>query len=261
MEKEIAISIQNVSKSFFIPHERRTMLRERLMNFRKKMTYETFHALEDLSFEIHKGEFFSIIGRNGSGKSTLLKIMGGIYSPDKGKVKVYGEISPFLELGVGFNPELSGKDNIYLNSTILGLSKREIDNKFKSIVEFSELEKFIDLKLKNYSSGMQVRLAFATAIQTNRDILLMDEVLAVGDKSFQLKCYQVFEKLIKSGKTIVFVSHDPGPIQKYSNRVLYLEQSRMAFLGAPSEALSKYIACDEGKARETPVTEDNAILT
>ena len=231
------------------------------MHFRKKMTYETFQALDDLSFEIRKGEFFSIIGRNGSGKSTLLKILAGIYTPDKGSVHVDGEISPFLELGVGFNPELSGKDNIYLNSTILGLSRKDIDKKYKSIVEFSELEQFIDLKLKNYSSGMQVRLAFATAIQSNRDILLMDEVLAVGDVSFQVKCFQVFEKILKSGKTIVFVSHDPDSVQKYSNRVLYIEHARMAYLGSPNEALSKYMYSNAIKASKTTAHEDDEIFT
>ncbi len=261
MDQNIAISVEHISKSFSIPHENRNTLRERLMHFRKKMTYETFHALDDISFEIRKGEFFSIIGRNGSGKSTLLKILAGIYTPDKGSIRVNGEISPFLELGVGFNPELSGKDNIYLNSTILGLSKKDIDKKFKSIVDFSELDQFIDLKLKNYSSGMQVRLAFATAIQSNRDILLMDEVLAVGDVRFQVKCYQVFEKLIKSGKTIVFVSHDPDSVQKYSDRVLYLEQARMAVLGSPNEALSKYMYSNAIKASETTALEDQNLFS
>ncbi len=251
MNNEIAIRADNVSKSFLIPHENRNTIREQLLRFRKKTTYETFDALKDISFEVLKGEFFSIIGRNGSGKSTLLKILAGIYTADKGGVKVDGEISPFLELGVGFNPELSGKDNIYLNSTILGLQKHEIDRKYKSIVDFSELDQFIDLKLKNYSSGMQVRLAFSTAIHTNREILLMDEVLAVGDARFQVKCFSIFEKIIKSGRTIVFVSHDPIAIEKYSNRVLYLENGEISYLGSPVEALSKYMYTDAMKESQS----------
>lgn len=241
MNNDIAIKVEHVSKSFRIPQQRRNTIRERILSFHKKMTFETFNALEDISFEIRRGEFFGIIGRNGSGKSTLLKILAGIYTPDSGSVQVNGEISPFLELGVGFNPELSGKDNIYLNGTILGLTKKEIERKYNTIVEFSELERFIHLKLKNYSSGMQVRLAFSVAIHANKDILLMDEVLAVGDANFQVKCYQVFEDLIKAGKTIIFVSHDQGSIQKYCNNVLYLESGKPAFIGGPNEALSQYL--------------------
>lgn len=250
MKQDIAIKVDQVSKIFKIPHENRNTIRERIINFRKKTTYEKFEALNDVSFEIRKGEFFGIIGRNGSGKSTLLKILAGIYTPDRGSVQVNGEISPFLELGVGFNPELSGKDNIYLNGTILGLTKKEIDEKFNQIVEFSELERFINLKVKNYSSGMQVRLAFSVAIHANKEILLMDEVLAVGDASFQVKCFNVFEEIIKEGKTIVFVSHDTSSIQKYANRVLYLESGRAAFTGNPNEALNKYMYTDVIK--ETP---------
>lgn len=261
MNNEIAIRVDHVSKSFLIPHENRNTIREQLLRFRKKTTYETFEALKNLSFEVLKGEFFSIIGRNGSGKSTLLKILAGIYTADEGNVKVDGEISPFLELGVGFNPELSGKDNIYLNSTILGLQKHEIDRKFKSIVDFSELDQFIDLKLKNYSSGMQVRLAFSTAIHTNREILLMDEVLAVGDARFQVKCFNIFEKIIKSGRTIVFVSHDPIAIEKYSNRVLYLENGEISYLGSPVGALSKYMYTDAIKESQLELISDSHVVS
>jgi len=261
MDNDIAIKVENVSKSFIIPRERMNTVRERVLQFRKKMTYETFHALTDLSFEIKKGEFFSIIGRNGSGKSTLLKILAGIYTPDTGNINVDGEISPFLELGVGFNPELSGKDNIYLNSTILGLSRKEIDEKYRSIVAFSELDQFIHLKLKNYSSGMQVRLAFATAIQSNRDIFIMDEVLAVGDVSFQMKCFEVFEKIINSGKTVVFVSHDTAAVQKYSDRVLYLEDSRISYLGSPDEALRKYTYTNAVKSSQKVSIDDQILFT
>jgi ABC-2 type transport system ATP-binding protein len=244
MSQDIAINVEHVSKSFRIPQQRRNTIRERILRFNTRMTYETFNALEDVSFEIKKGEFFSIIGRNGSGKSTLLKILAGIYTPDKGSVKVNGKISPFLELGVGFNPELSGKDNIYLNGTLLGLTNKEIISSYDEIVGFAELDRFIHLKVKNYSSGMQVRLAFSVAIHANKEILLLDEVLAVGDANFQLKCHQVFENLIKEGKTIIFISHDLGLVIKYSNRALYLESGRPAFIGGPSDAVNKYLYPD-----------------
>lgn len=244
MNQDTIIKVSNISKAFRIPQERRDTIREHVVGFRKKMVYETFNALQDITFEVKRGEFFSIIGRNGSGKSTLLKILAGIYSPDQGSVIVNGEMSPFLELGVGFNPELSGKDNIYLNGTILGLSKFEIDRNYQKIVNFSELNRFIHLKVKNYSSGMQVRLAFSVAIHAEKEILLMDEVLAVGDANFQVKCFNVFEEFIKRGKTIIFVSHDPASVQKYSDRVLYLESSKAAFIGTATEALSKYMYTD-----------------
>jgi len=241
MDQDIAIKVEHVSKIFEIPQENRDTLRERVLSFRKKMTYEIYNALDDVSFEIRRGEFFSIIGRNGSGKSTLLKILAGIYTPDKGSVSINGQISPFLELGVGFNPELSGKDNIYLNGTILGLTQNEIDNLYPVILEFSELERFIHLKVKNYSSGMQVRLAFSVAVHANKEILLMDEVLAVGDANFQVKCLNKFEEFISAGKTIVFVSHDPAAVQKYSDNVLYLESGKAAYIGRSDIALSKYM--------------------
>ena len=194
MEKDLAIKVENVSKTFRIPHEKITSLQSAFVNAFHKNGYEEFKALDNVSFEVKKGEFFGIIGRNGSGKSTLLKILAGIYIPDQGNVKISGLISPFLELGIGFNLELSGRDNVYLNATVLGLTKKEIDQKFDDIVEFSELRRFIDQKVKNYSSGMQVRLAFSVAIHANRDILLMDEVLAVGDTNFQSKCLEEFNK-------------------------------------------------------------------
>lgn len=244
MNPSFALHIQNLSKSFVIPQENRNTLRERLMHLGKRMGYNTFTVLNNISFDIRCGEFFSIIGRNGSGKSTLLKLLAGIYTADTGIITVNGEISPFLELGVGFNPDLSGKDNIYLNSTILGLSRKDIDKKFNAIVQLAELEPFVHLKLKNYSSGMQVRLAFATAIQSNRDILLMDEVLAVGDAAFQAKCYRIFEHLIEAGRTIVFVSHDLETVKEYSNRVLYLEEGKIAYLGDPEMAIKAYHEAD-----------------
>src|SRR3989344_136355 len=203
MHNDTVITVQHLSKTFKIPHEKIPSVRGAFVSmFHGKRTYEEFQALDDVSFEVKRGEFFGIIGRNGSGKSTLLKILAGIYQADSGMVRIDGRISPFLELGIGFNPELSGRDNVYLNATVLGLAKRQIDGKFDDIVRFSGLERFIDQKLNRYSSGMQVRLAFSVAIHANRDILLMDEVLAVGDANFQKKCYDYFN-FIKGKKTIL----------------------------------------------------------
>ena len=241
MDNNIVIRVENVSKCFRIPHENRDTLRERIFNMTRKRTFETFEALDDVSFDVMKGEFFGIIGRNGSGKSTLLKILAGIYTPDSGTVIVNGEISPFLELGVGFNPELSGRDNIFLNGTILGLKKNDIRKKFDEIVAFSELERFIDQKLKNFSSGMQVRLAFSVAINANKDILLMDEVLAVGDANFQSKCITEFIKFKEAGKTVILVTHDTNTVQRYCDRVLFLMNGGIAQLGLSDEIITEYI--------------------
>jgi ABC-2 type transport system ATP-binding protein len=234
------ISVKNVSKKFVIAHERENSLKRTLLNFWKKKTYEEFYALKDVSFEINRGEFVGIIGRNGSGKSTLLKILAGIYSPTSGNVIVDGTISPFLELGVGFNGELSGRDNIFLYGAVLGLSKKEIESKFKEIVEFAELSKFIDMKMKNYSSGMYVRLAFSVAIQSRAPILLVDEVLAVGDANFQAKCFDVFERYKKEGKTVVLVTHDMGAVEKWCDRCVLLEEGIVKENGKPNTIILKY---------------------
>lgn len=239
MKEEIAIKVENLSKLFKIPHEKIDTMRGAFVNVLKKKTYENFKALDNVSFEVKKGEFFGIIGRNGGGKSTLLKILANIYYLDSGKIKINGRISPFLELGIGFNPELSGRDNIYLNGIVLGLTKKEIDVRFNDIVKFSELERFIDQKLKNYSSGMQVRLAFAVSIYANRSILLMDEVLAVGDGVFQEKCYRYFNK-IKGKKTVLFVSHDIENLRKFCDRVLVLDKGKIVTLENTNSALDKY---------------------
>ncbi len=239
MTNNIAVKVNNLSKTFVIPHEKISTLRGAFVNILKSKTYERFKALDSVSFEVERGEFFGITGRNGSGKSTLLKILAGIYQPDGGEVKISGEISPFLELGIGFNLELSGRDNIYLNAAVLGLSRRQIDGTFKEIVAFSELERFIDQKVKNYSSGMQVRLAFSVAIHANRDILLMDEILAVGDANFQKKCYQYFQE-IKGRKTVLFVSHDMENMKKFCGRTLILDEGRVFALENTNTALAKY---------------------
>lgn len=237
---DLAIKVENIKKDFKIPHEKYTNIRERLFYFYKKNEYEVLKALNDVSFEVKRGEFFGIIGSNGSGKSTLLKILANIYNSDSGKIEMNGDVSPFLELGVGFNPELSGRDNIYLNGIILGLRKKEVKKVFNKIVEFSGLGRFIDQKLKNYSSGMEVRLAFAIAIHANKDILLMDEVLAVGDEEFQKKCIAEFMKYKKEGKTVVLVTHDMDTVKKYCDRVALFDTGRIVAVGDPQKIIEIY---------------------
>ncbi len=240
-DRPIAISVKNVFKQFTIPHEKISTLRSAFVNFFKRNSYESFYALKDVSFEVKKGEFFGIIGRNGSGKSTLLKILAGVYTANKGVININGLVSPFLELGIGFNPELSGRDNIYLNATVLGLCEKEIDEKFDSIVAFSELERFIDQKIKNYSSGMQVRLAFSVAIHANREILLMDEVLAVGDSNFQSKCLREFVRYKDMGKTVILVTHDISTMRKYCDRAMLLRSGEVVMIGSAEEVANGYI--------------------
>lgn len=195
-DDDIAIKVNGVSKAFKLPHEKQNSVKGLFVNmFRGKRTFERQQVLKDISFDIKKGEFFGIVGRNGSGKSTLLKLMAGIYTPDKGHIQVNGKLTPFIELGVGFNPELTGRENVFLNGALLGFNRKEMEAMYDEIVAFAELESFMDQKLKNYSSGMQVRLAFSIAIRANTDILVLDEVLAVGDEAFQRKCFAYFAKL------------------------------------------------------------------
>lgn len=239
MSKDIAIKVDHLSKDFLLPHDRKNTLKEWILHFHKQK-FDKLHALDDIDFEIKRGEFFGIVGRNGSGKSTLLKIIGGIYQPTRGKVTINGTLTPFIELGIGFNPELTGRENIYLNGAILGLTHKEIAQKYDEIVNFAELPEFMDQRLKNYSSGMQVRLAFSIAIQAHNDILLIDEVLAVGDAAFQRKCFGVFNAIKKSGRTVVFVTHDMGAVQEYCTRALMIEDSKMVSIGDPREVALHY---------------------
>ncbi|HSX35101.1 MAG TPA: ABC transporter ATP-binding protein [Candidatus Saccharimonadales bacterium] len=208
--------------------------------FKKHSGSEQQHALKDVSFEIKKGEFFGIVGRNGSGKSTMLKILAGIYQPTKGNVQVQGKLVPFIELGVGFNPELTGRENVFLNGALLGFSKKQVDAMYDDIVRFAELERFMDQKLKNYSSGMQVRLAFSLAIRADADILLVDEVLAVGDADFQRKCFDYFRKLKREHKTVVFVSHDMSAVREYCDRAIFIEKSELIMEGASNKIATAY---------------------
>ena len=236
-----AITVRNLSKTFRLPAERRGTLRERLMKFHKRNERKPKRTLDDISFEVQQGEFFGIIGRNGSGKSTLLKILAGIYKPDKGcHFQIHGRIAPMLELGVGFNSELTGRENVYLNATILGLTKAEIDARYDDIVRFAELEDFMELQVKHYSSGMSVKLAFSVAAQINCPIMLLDEVLAVGDFVFQEKCFALFERYKKEGKTIILVTHDPVAMERFADRALLIYQSRIELIGAPNEVLERY---------------------
>lgn len=238
-----AITVRNLSKTFRLPEERRGTLRERLMKFHVRNERRPKRTLDDISFEIQQGEFFGIIGRNGSGKSTLLKILAKIYKPDKGsEFTIYGRIAPMLELGVGFNVELTGRENVYLNATILGLTKAEIDARYDDIVRFSELENFMELQVKHYSSGMSVKLAFSVAAQINAPIMLLDEVLAVGDFVFQEKCFALFEQYKKEGKTIILVTHDPGAMERFADRAMLIHKSRVEMIGDPHKVLERYHA-------------------
>ena len=235
-----AIEVAGVSKSFKIPHEQRVYFKEYFLHPFRPTSYETNHALRDVTFSVEAGEFFGVIGPNGSGKSTLLRILAGIYVPDAGLVRINGLLSPFIELGVGFNLELNARDNIRINSTLAGLSKRQLDEKFDQILEFSELERFVDQKLKNYSSGMLVRLAYSIAIQIPFDVLLLDEVLAVGDESFQQKCFATFDSFKEAGKTVVLVTHSLGLLTRFCDRVLLIEHGVVRATGAPDDVVEAY---------------------
>lgn len=256
-----AIRVEGVSKDFKLPHEKVSSVKSFFVNplrSRRGLKTETQHALRDISFEVKKGEFFGVVGRNGSGKSTLLKILAGIYQPTKGKVVVNGRLVPFIELGVGFNPELSGRENVYLNGALMGFSTKEVDGKYREIVAFAELERFMDQKLKNYSSGMQVRLAFSVAtILADSDILLVDEVLAVGDADFQRKCFAYFKKLKRQKKTVIFVSHDMDAVREYCNRAILIEDSRIIYSGKASMVAMEYkrlfLGEEEGEEDQPPV--------
>ncbi len=240
MSDRVALSVNRVSKSFKLPHEKYSGLKQTLLNFRLSKSYEIQHVLNDVSFDIKEGEFFGIVGRNGSGKSTLLKLLAQIYVPNKGSVSVHGSLTPFIELGVGFNPELTGRENIYLNGALLGFNRKHMDTIYDSIVEFAELEEFMDQKLKNYSSGMQVRLAFSIAIQAKSQILLIDEVLAVGDENFQKKCIEVFEDLKRQGRTIIFVSHSMAYVREFCDRVAVIDAGNLVFVGDTEKSIDIY---------------------
>jgi ABC-2 type transport system ATP-binding protein len=242
MSDNIAIKVDGVNKSFKLPHEKVSSIKSVVVNFYKiNRTFEKQEVLKDISFEIKKGEFFGIVGRNGSGKSTLLKLLAGIYTPDSGHIHVNGKLTPFIELGVGFSPELTGRENVFLNGALLGFSRNEMEKMYNEIVDFAELERFMDQKLKNYSSGMQVRLAFSIAIRANTGILILDEVLAVGDASFQQKCYDYFNELKKQRKTVVLVTHDMSAVSRFCDRALYLANGKKEYIGPTREVADMYL--------------------
>ena len=236
-----AIVVDHVSKSFRLPHEKLASVKSVLLNvFRRGRSFEQQHVLKDISFEIKQGEFFGILGRNGSGKSTLLKLLAGIYALDKGRIDVKGSLTPFIELGVGFNPELTGRENVFLNGALLGFNRKEMRVMYDGIVQFAELERFMDQKLKNYSSGMQVRLAFSIAIRANSDILLIDEVLAVGDAAFQRKCFDHFMMLKKNKRTVILVTHDMAAVRQYCDRAIMIDNGQIVRSGKPEEVAQAY---------------------
>lgn len=241
-DSDIAISVKNLHKSFKLPTEQAFGLKQAIFNrLRGIKGYTKQNVLKGINFEIKKGEFIGIVGRNGSGKSTLLKILAGIYYPEKGEITVNGNLVPFIELGVGFNPELTGRENVYMNGALLGFSNNEMDKMYDDIWEFAELKDFQDQKLKNYSSGMQVRLAFSIAIRAKGDILLLDEVLAVGDAAFQQKCANYFESLKNKKQTVILVTHSMENVRKFCTRAILLNNGKIIEDGEPDKIAESYL--------------------
>ena len=256
-KSEPAVLVKSLSKSFKLPYEQHSGIKQAAVNiFNTKRGYETQQVLNDISFEIKKGEFFGIVGRNGSGKSTLLKLLAGIYVPDEGLIQVNGSLTPFIELGVGFNPELTGRENVFMNGALLGFDRKQMEEKYDSIVKFSEIGRFMDQKLKNYSSGMQVRLAFSIAIQAKSDILLLDEVLAVGDEAFQRKSLGIFEKYKSLNQTIILVTHDMSVVEKFCTRALLLDSGDIVKIGKPSSVAHLYSLSNENSYMEVKKAEE-----
>ena len=242
MSNDVVLKVDHVSKSFKLPTEQSSGIKQAFINWTKGIKgYKMQHVLRDISFEVERGDFLGIVGRNGSGKSTLLKLISGIYKPNKGNVIVNGSLVPFIELGVGFNPELTGRENIYLNGAMLGFSTKQINAMYKDIVDFAELHDFMDQKLKNYSSGMQVRLAFSVAIKAQGDILVLDEVLAVGDEAFQRKCANFFEAVKKDpNKTVILVTHDMSAVRRYCTKAIMIDGGRIVDSGDPDDVADSY---------------------
>jgi len=249
-----AVGVAGVSKTFRIPRQHIMSFKERALHPFKRVQVTDLHALKDVSFEIEQGEFFGIAGRNGSGKSTLLKCMAGVYRVDQGEITVAGRLVPFIELGVGFNQEMTALDNVVINGVMMGMSPREAQRRFHAVVGFAELEGFLDLKLKNYSSGMQVRLAFALMVQADADVLLIDEVLAVGDAAFQQKCFDAFHDLRERGKTVVLVTHDMQMVERFCQRAMLLDHGVVADIGDPPSVARRYLELNFEEAGEAEVT-------
>jgi ABC-type polysaccharide/polyol phosphate transport system ATPase subunit len=247
-ESPVAIEVRGLRKTFRIPEHRMTTFKERATHPLTRIAYRRLDALRDVSFDVHQGEFFGIVGRNGSGKSTLLKILASIYRGDAGTVRVAGRLAPFIELGVGFDPELTARENVILGGVLIGLTQREAARRHDAVIDFAELHEFAELKLKNYSSGMLVRLAFAIMVQADSDIMLIDEVLAVGDASFAQKCMDVFYERRRQGKTMVLVTHDMATVQSLCHRAMVLHEGELDYLGDAEDAALRYYRLNFGRA-------------
>jgi ABC-type polysaccharide/polyol phosphate transport system ATPase subunit len=242
----VTLEVRDLKKSFRVPEHRIDTFKERAVHPFSRPNYRDLHALGRISFDVHKGEFFGIVGRNGSGKSTLLKILASIYRADGGTIRMAGRLAPFIELGVGFNPDLTARENVVLNAVMMGLTPREARARIDAVFEFAELQDFTELKLKNYSSGMSVRLAFSVMLQADADILLIDEVLAVGDAAFQQKCTDVFHEMRDSDKTVILVTHDMRAIETYCHRAMLLHDGEMQHIGDPEEISRRYLRLNFG---------------
>jgi ABC-2 type transport system ATP-binding protein len=242
----VVIEVRGVEKTFRIPRHRVDTFKERASHPFTRAEYRELRALRGISFDVHRGEFFGIVGRNGSGKSTLLKILSSIYRADAGRIRIGGRLAPFIELGVGFNPELTARENVALNGVMMGLGRREAARRLDSVLDFAGLREFVDLKLKNYSSGMTVRLAFAVMVEADADIMLIDEVLAVGDASFAQKCMDVFQAKRRAGKTLVLVTHNMAMVQSFCDRAMLIHDGEQRYTGDPEEAVLRYYRLNFG---------------
>ena len=263
MDQPVVLDVNHVEKWFKLPTEQASGLKQAFINWTKGIKgYKKQQVLKDVTFQVHRGEFFGIVGRNGGGKSTLLKIISQIYYPNSGSVHVEGKLVPFIELGVGFNPELTGRENVYLNGALLGFSSEEVDAMYDDIVEFAELGDFMDQKLKNYSSGMQVRLAFSVAIKAQGDILVLDEVLAVGDEAFQRKCDDYFTAVRKDPtKTVILVTHDMGAVKRYCTRAMFIENGEVAVIGDNASVAERYTLANLEEERKEQEIRRRALET
>ncbi|MGI8862977.1 MAG: ABC transporter ATP-binding protein [Solirubrobacteraceae bacterium] len=260
------IEVRDVKKTFRMPDRKVDTLKERVAHPLRRVRYRQLEALKGVSFDVHRGEFFGIVGRNGSGKSTLLKVLASIYRADSGRIRIAGRLAPFIELGVGFNPELTARENVELNGVMMGLGRREARRRLDSVLDFAELQPFVDLKLKNYSSGMMVRLAFAVMVEADADVMLIDEVLAVGDAAFAQKCTDVFREKRAAGKTLVLVTHDMAAVQAFCDRATLIHDGEQRYLGEPEEAALRYYRLnfaghsDTGEAAAAAVPDVNVRL-
>ena len=257
--KTPAVLVDGVSKSFAIPQEAMHTLKERAVHPLRRTTYDHMRALSEVSFAVPRGSFYGIVGRNGSGKSTMLKCLAGIYRVDKGRIYVDGRLSTFIELGVGFNPDLAARDNVLLNAAMMGLSSKEAKFRFDSIIDFAELHEFIDLKIKNYSSGMLVRLAFSVMIHVDAEIMLIDEVLAVGDASFQKKSNEEFRRIKKSNATVLFVTHDMAAVVEFCDEALILERGHVAEMGGVMDVSDRYMELNFSEKARAKVAREHAL--